>query len=63
MNPAFAPDYGTSFSDRQLKHNHDFENGFPIANAVRSQFSYDRQEILHEENLAINMKVIDGRGR
>ncbi len=63
MKQAFAHDYGTSFSVRQLEHNLHLTKGFQITNAVRSQFNYDRYERLREENLIISLKVFEGRGR
>ena len=40
LSQALAPDYGTSFSVRQLERSRQFYKEFPIASALRTQFSW-----------------------
>ncbi len=46
ISAIFQPQFGTGFSVRQLEMNRQFYRTFPIANALRSQFSWTHYRIL-----------------
>ena len=46
LSHALAPDYGTSFSIRQLERSRQFYKEFPIASALRTQFSWMHYKLL-----------------
>jgi len=46
ISEAFQPRLGTGFSIRQLEMNRQFYKSFPIANALRSQFSWTHYKTL-----------------
>ncbi len=46
ISNTFQPQFGTGFSVRQLEMNRQFYRTFPIANALRSQFSWTHYRLL-----------------
>lgn len=46
ISDIFQPQFGTGFSIRQLEMNRQFYRTFPIANALRSQFSWTHYKVL-----------------
>jgi len=63
MKDAFLSGCGRSFSDGRFRRNWFFYKEVTIANALRSQFDFERYEKLSEECPRIGMRVIKGRVR
>ena len=50
ISDIFQPQLGTGFSVRQLERNRQFYRTFPIASALRTQFSWTHYKILYSRN-------------